>query len=69
MKIVTLLCGIALVLNIALNVYNFATYLVRMHAAMYRSPVLPYVLNEGTWVLAEACLAAFFFILFTRQKT
>jgi hypothetical protein len=36
---------------------------------MFRSTMLPYMLNEGTWVLAEACLAAFFFILFTRQKT
>jgi hypothetical protein len=67
MKIVTLLSGIALILNAALSIYNLVTTLMRVRV-FQANTMAPYILDHASWVLAEACMAAFFFVLFTRQK-
>jgi len=66
MRTVTLLSGLALILNAALHSYNFASTLMRIRG--YQSTMVPYVLDQASWILAEACMAAFFFILYSRQK-
>jgi len=68
MKIVTLLSGIALILNTALSVYNLVSTLMRIRS-FQANTMTPYVLDRASWILAEACMAAFFFVLYARQKT
>ena len=68
MKTVTLLSGIALLLNAVFNLYNFAQTVTRIRS-FQASSMAPYILDHATWVIAEVCMGAFFFVLYTKQKT
>jgi len=62
MRAVSLICGIVFSLSAALSVYTYAPMYSQFHM-----PLVQYV-HLGVEVLGECCLAAFFFILYSRQK-
>ena len=65
MKTVSLLAGLALSLNVVLGVYNFALTVSRVGLS---GGTAPWMLDHLSWLLAEACMVAFFFMLYSRQK-
>jgi len=62
MRAVTLICGIVFAVNAALSIYTYAQMYSQFHMAPVQS------VHVGVTVLGECCLAAFFFILYSRQK-
>lgn len=64
MKIAALLAGIGLCLNVLVDFVNFALNVPRMGA--YFAP--RYLIGQGTWLFAQACLIAFLFSFYTRVK-
>ena len=62
MRAITLICGIVFAVNAALSTYTYA----QLYSEFHMAPV-QYV-HWGVEVLGECCLAAFFFILYSRQK-
>ena len=64
MRTLTLLAALALVLNILTGVYTFFSAVSQMKSAGFA----PWMLDQGTWIIAEGCMAAFYFALYARQK-
>jgi hypothetical protein len=64
MRTVSLLAGLALLLNMILGILNFALTLERVGL---RNPAL-WMLAQFSWILAEGFMVAFFFMLYSRQK-
>lgn len=62
MRAVTLICGILFAVSAALSIYIYAPMYSRFHIAPAQ-----YV-NLTVKTLSECSLAAFFFILYSRQK-
>jgi len=62
MKAVTLICGIMFAVSAALSIYTYAPMYSRFHVP----PVQ--MVHFAVQVVADCSLAAFFFILYSRQK-
>lgn len=62
MRAVTLLCAVVFTVVFCLGIYNFSQYYSRFHLPVYQS------LSQIASVAGHGSLAAFFFVLYSRQK-